>query len=325
MKTNFTPSSCRPLLVAAMLALPGLAAAQSTPLRAALQQLGTQSTKYGLSATDVANPAVTSSYTDEGSSAITHVYLRQRYQGIEIYGAEADLHLDRSEKVVSMHTAFIPNLATLARTAATAPTLTPVQAVAAAARALNLPAPGNLTLTKAGAPADGMVFNEGGISLDPISVKLMYQARPSGELVLVWDVTIAPKNGEHYWNVRVDAATGQLVDKTDLTNSEPVGFMELTQRALATSSWPQQQPSSAAATPNSYNAYPLTVESPLYGSRQLLVNPADPMYSPFGWHDTNGTAGPEFTITRGNNVHAYEDRAARNGNPLGYSPDGGPD
>ncbi|MDF7813181.1 T9SS-dependent M36 family metallopeptidase [Hymenobacter sp. YC55] len=323
MKTSFTPSNCRPLLLAAMLALPGLAAAQSTPLRTALQQLSSRSTKLGLSATDVADPAVTSSYTDEGS-AITHVYLRQRYQGIEIFGAEADMHLDRNEKVVSMNTAFLPNVNSLARAAATEPSLTPVQAVAAAASALNLPAPGNLTLTKAGAPAVGMVFNEGGISLDPISVKLMYQARPSGELVLVWDVTIAPKSGDHYWNARVDASTGQLVDKTDYTISEPLGFVELTQRALATPTWPETQPG-AAATPNSYNAYPLTVESPLYGARQLQINPADPTYSPYGWHDTNGAAGPEFTITRGNNVHAYEDRAARNGNPVGYSPDGGTD
>ena len=28
---------------------------------------------------------------------------------------------------------------------------------------------------------------------------------------------------------------------------------------------------------------------------------------PFGWHDTDGSAGPEFTITRGNNVWAQED------------------
>src|SRR5690606_3378938 len=30
--------------------------------------------------------------------------------------------------------------------------------------------------------------------------------------------------------------------------------------------------------------------------------------SPFGWHDTNGAAGAEYTYTRGNNVHAFPDR-----------------
>jgi hypothetical protein len=322
MKTSFTPTICRPLLVAALLAAPGLAAAQTTPLGTALQQLSSRSAKLGLTEADVLNPAVTSSYTDAG---VTHVYLRQRYQGLEVYGTETDLHLDRSQKVVSMHSAFIANVANAGRAAATAPTLTPEQAVAAAARALNLPAPGSLTIVKDGTPAAGLTFSEAGISLDPIPVKLMYQARPSGELVLVWDVTIAPKAGDHYWNARVDARTGQLVDRLDLTISEPVSFLELTEKALATASWPQATPGSITAVPNSYNVLPITVESPNHGSRQLVVNPADPTYSPFGWHDTNGVTGPEYTITRGNNVHAYEDRAARNGNPLGYSPDGGPD
>jgi extracellular elastinolytic metalloproteinase len=176
------------------------------------------------------------------------VYLRQRYQGIEIYGAEADMHLDRNQKVVALNSAFLPNVTNAARAAATAPTLTSVQAVAAAARVLSLPAPSGLAITKAGTPAEGMTFNEGGISLDPIAVKLMYQARPSGELVLVWDVTIAPQKGDHYWNVRVNAQTGQLVDKTDLTVSEPVDFQELTQRALSTATWPQPQASSPTAT-----------------------------------------------------------------------------
>jgi extracellular elastinolytic metalloproteinase len=326
MKTSFTPTICRPLLVATLLAMPGLVAAQTTPLGTALQQLSSRSSKLGLTEADVLNPAVTSSYTD-ADAGVTHVYLRQRYQGLEVYGTETDLHLDRNQKVVSLHSAFIANVANAGRAAATTPALTPVQAVAAAARVLNLPAPGGLNVVKDGTPAEGLTFSEAGISLDPIPVKLMYQARPSGELVLVWDVTIAPKAGDHYWNVRVDARTGQLVDKDDLTVSEPVDFQELTHRALSSAAWPQSQatPTGTTATPNSYNVYPITVESPIYGNRQLVVNPADAIYSPFGWHDTNGMAGAEFTITRGNNVHAYEDRASRNGNPIGYSPDGGPD
>lgn len=40
--------------------------------------------------------------------------------------------------------------------------------------------------------------------------------------------------------------------------------------------------------------------------------------SPFGWHDIDGLAGAEFTITRGNNVHAFDA-----GDNPGFSPDGG--
>src|SRR5690606_35603928 len=67
-----------------------------------------------------------------------------------------------------------------------------------------------------------------------------------------------------------------------------------------------------------YNVFPMPLESPHAGTRSLISDPEDLTASPFGWHDTNGVPGAEFTITRGNNAHAYED-----GDNPGYSPDGG--
>jgi hypothetical protein len=68
-------------------------------------------------------------------------------------------------------------------------------------------------------------------------------------------------------------------------------------------------------------AYPL--ENLAQQAPQWLLNPADPDASPYGWHDTDARAGAEFTITRGNNVYASEDRDGDN--YPGFSPDGGPD
>jgi hypothetical protein len=53
------------------------------------------------------------------------------------------------------------------------------------------------------------------------------------------------------------------------------------------------------------------------------VNPANTTASPFGWHDTNGVAGAEFTTTQGNNVQAYTDVDANNSPDAGSSPSGG--
>jgi hypothetical protein len=79
-----------------------------------------------------------------------------------------------------------------------------------------------------------------------------------------------------------------------------------------------------------YRVYPQPVESPIHTSppppadaREAVVDPASMAASPFGWHDTDGVAGAEFTITRGNNVSASLDLDANN-TPDG-APDGGPD
>ncbi len=79
-----------------------------------------------------------------------------------------------------------------------------------------------------------------------------------------------------------------------------------------------------------YRVYPQPVESPIHTSppppadaREAVVDPASMAASPFAWHDTDGVAGAEFTITRGNNVSASLDLDANN-TPDG-APDGGPD
>ncbi|WP_440225366.1 M36 family metallopeptidase [Dokdonella sp. MW10] len=78
-----------------------------------------------------------------------------------------------------------------------------------------------------------------------------------------------------------------------------------------------------AAHAAGYRAFPAPVESPNHGIRAWIGDPHDPVASPFGWHDTDGIAGPEYTTLRGNNVHVYVDTNA-DGVPDGPGPDGGP-
>lgn len=92
---------------------------------------------------------------------------------------------------------------------------------------------------------------------------------------------------------------------------------ELARAELQLSCHPPAEPEAAYRIA----AYPL--ENLKQGPPQWLRNPSDPDASPFGWHDTNARTGAEFTITRGNNVYASEDRDGDN--DPGFSPDGGPE
>jgi extracellular elastinolytic metalloproteinase len=77
------------------------------------------------------------------------------------------------------------------------------------------------------------------------------------------------------------------------------------------------------SSPNSYNVYPLKVESPIHGNRSIVIDPSNDDASPFGWHDTNGSEGFEHTTTKGNNVEAKEDIANNNETTAGAFADGG--
>lgn len=87
----------------------------------------------------------------------------------------------------------------------------------------------------------------------------------------------------------------------------------------------------ARAQDATYRVYPAPVESPLYttplppaDARVLVADPASATASPFGWHDTDGASGPEFTTTQGNNALVFFD-ADGDGTPdPGETADGGP-
>jgi extracellular elastinolytic metalloproteinase len=78
-----------------------------------------------------------------------------------------------------------------------------------------------------------------------------------------------------------------------------------------------------AADAASYRVFPVPVASPDEGERLLVVDPEDNSASPFGWHDTNGAAGAEYTILRGNNAVVYTD-VDNDDMPDGNGADGGP-
>jgi len=332
-------------LLALALAAPGFAMAQShAPSAQALAYFTTQSQRQGLHDGDATNPSVTSSYFDEGSG-LTHTYLRQRVNGLDVYGAVGDVHTDRTGKPVLMHQGFVVDAARLAPSAT--PTLTAEQAVAAAATGLHLPRPVGLTLKKEARPADGLVFNNGGISEYDIPVRLMYLPI-NGGLKLVWDVTIAQLDQEHHWTARVDAHTGALLDKSDYVVSEAISFQQMTARALgkrnvaANTPTPASQPAnrSTLGGPNSLTVWAMPLEAPSFGARTTVpFSSINTRFSPYGWQVADPRA-PANTfaasysrlaagvyLTRGNNVAAYDDSQSTtsgNGNLLSNtnSPDG---
>jgi hypothetical protein len=84
----------------------------------------------------------------------------------------------------------------------------------------------------------------------------------------------------------------------------------------ATAALPPAAPAARSGGSGSYRVFPC--ESPNHCAEALVESPEYAGSSPEGWHATGTTS---YTITRGNNVYAYEDRA--NTNTPGFSPDGG--
>ena len=111
--------------------------------------------------------------------------------------------------------------------------------------------------------------------------------------------------GDSLWNAAVDAENGRLLDTDDWTSKDTLG--QLSARSSAPAAAPSRGRARAVgaaaaaqvADGSSYSVLAFPTESPNDASRQVVTNPADSIASPFGWHDTNGAVGAEFTTTQG--------------------------
>ncbi|MCC9136079.1 T9SS-dependent M36 family metallopeptidase [Pontibacter silvestris] len=262
-------------------------------------------------------------------SGMRHLYLQQAYQGIEIYGAVTNINISRDNQVVSMGNRFHRELSKKVKS--TAPQLAAEAAVAAAAKHLNLSIKESLSVKERGHSQNKEVlFTTGGISLEPIPAKLVYQPMEDGSLVLAWEISIYELDALNWWNIRVDANTGKVLDKDNMVvhcqfDNNGANDIALHSSHSHTVEANTTAASSAAFSSNAYNVFALPSESPSHGPRiYVTTDAADKAASPYGWHTTQESKNPEFTITRGNNVHAYEDPDNNNNRyNNNYSPDGG--
>ncbi len=256
-------------------------------------------------------------------TGVTHVYLQQRHQGIPVANGIVNVNVARDGTVLSAGNRFVADLA--AATAGQDPAAAlrgPVQATSAAARHVGLtPTERLVVVDREAGPARETTVSDGGISQATIPAELVWLPLDSGAVRLAWTVEIDQTDGLHFWVISVDAATGAILRADDRIVHDDIGALAgvVARHADPVVVAPEQTVDDGS----SYRVFPIPSESPSDGERALVTNPASATASPFGWHDTDGAAGPEFTRTRGNNVHAYADRDNNNQPDAGTDPDGG--
>jgi extracellular elastinolytic metalloproteinase len=301
------------------------------PSEIAAEYLRARGKEASLRERDVEDVVVTST-THSAHNGITHVYLRQRANGLEVFGADSNFNIAANGAILSYGTSFLPDINdAVNRTAPVIGAIDAARSVAASA-GLEVTEPFTALEIRAGVEQE-TILSDGGIASSPLAAKLVYQPVSPKEVRLAWQVDLEEATGSHLWRMTVDAETGEVLNKEDYVNHDDwnAAFdISATRRnvRVAKASGPLGMAAllaspSSVADGSSYRVFALPKESPNDGPRTLVSNPADSVASPFGWHDTNGAAGAEFTLTRGNNVHAYLDQDANNQPDAGTDVDGG--
>jgi extracellular elastinolytic metalloproteinase len=282
--------------------------------------LNSNKSELGLQSQDVED-VIVDRHSYSKSMDVENVYVIQQYQGIEIFNSVSSFAI-KNGQVQNASLSFSENISQKVNT--TNPAINASTAITKAAQALGLSNPTNLDIVET-ISGNSIIFSNGNISLENIPVKLVYQKMEDNNLRLAWDLSIYLLDASHYYNVRIDATNGALLDTNDWVVSCNFGDINHSNSSHNNSEsvlFSNNETMTVVEGGAQYKVYPLPAESPNHGPANLIADPSgNGDGSPFGWHDIDGAPGAEYTITRGNNVHAQDDFNGNNG--TGISAEGG--
>ena len=265
-------------------------------------------------------------------NGMTHVYLKQVWQGVEVVNGDMNINVDEFGRVVSYHSSFFNgneveqlNLAQMQLTSrndqrvfrlnADDGVLSPVEAAVKLSQFLRIPMANELTaehLSELVVSQDGeqSVFadNKDGLPVFQVrgvpfasneqmlmTPKYLIVTEPEYKLVPVWDVNVDLAGQDNWYSAQLHMQSGNVLQLIDWVHDA------------------------------SYNVYPIGVNDPADGDRELVVNPEDELASPLGWNtQSNSRKGDNgfFRTTVGNNVYAQSNPDGRSGYENNYRPTG---
>jgi extracellular elastinolytic metalloproteinase len=170
-----------------------------SPLAIARRYIQQNKQELRLSSVDIADVVVTDQYTSS-HNGVTHIYLRQRHQGLEVHNANININIARDGSVINLGNRFMPGIDKAINT--TAPSLSFGAAISAAARSL------------------GIDPGQGNISRRPIPKKLVFQPVADNLARLAWDLEIYELDAQNWWSLRIDAISGAVLDQINYVARE---------------------------------------------------------------------------------------------------------
>lgn len=289
--------------------------------------------KLGFTVSDLQNYRVEKAFHDKRADVIM-AHLKQTYNGTDIYNAVTTLAF-KNDNLVATQSSWIKDIESKTKGITKKSSLLPSKALQVALAGLNVENPQSVyNLIRKSDDGQEFEYEKMGIALNNIIVRQVWaQDEVTNKLNLTWQVSLITLKDNGSWDIKVDAVTGKVIGKRNLTsycnwgpphthngkdgliknfntiNNKSVGMPE-------TYNYMADLKNTNSAT---YRVIPYPFEDPNHTSHALDINPwlrnGDPEASPLKWHSDN-TA--DYETTRGNNVYAYEDLAGNNS--VGFTP-----
>ncbi len=261
-------------------------------------------------------------------SGLTYFYFNQAHNGIKIYNAISNVVMDKDNKLFTAGKRFIE----FDSADPINPRINALTSVEEVGKHFNLPMTATSTILRndlVGVDRQTTLQNAS-MSEKDIKTSLMY-VNDKGKLHLCWAVAIQKSDDHFWWDVKVSALDGSIVQKTSWTvecnfghNEDVCDHSNHSHDLISMDYRPNRhlKTSEASSLANGdYQVLAMPVESPNHGNITIVNSPwndnRDASAHPFDWHNDGSN---NFFTTRGNNVWAVEDRNGNNQSGSAFSP-----
>lgn len=310
-------------LLLGLLIFGGINAQKTSDIELAKRTLAENFDQYGLDINAIQDYLVSDHYVSSYHNA-THLYLWQTYNKVPVYNGLITIGIQNDE-IYNIQSNAVRALSL--KIDEKEMLLNAEEAIKAAGEQLGYPNNESFNLISSDRE-NSYLYEAPSFSFTNVPIYLCYDLNEKGLYELAWKVDLDVP-GSDFWSVRVSANDGRIISQNNYTLycsfEEHSGH---THDHSCTNDYAKKgsnETNSALVNTfmgGTYKAYAAPAESPNNSGQTLIVDPADPIASPFGWHDTDGVEGAEYTITWGNNVNAYLDKNADDISD-GGEPDGG--
>jgi Zn-dependent metalloprotease len=165
----------------------------------------------GLKPFDLTEMKISSRSSDK-LNGVTHIYFNQYYKSIPVHNAVLGLHLDKEGKIVALNSTFVKNLESFSANSSTSVTALEAARFALSNKTKDFKiSPTSLVLETISTNTSEIIFKNSAVAKGEIKTKLKWVTL-NGKLVLAWNVNWLTADEQNWWNVRVDAQTGQILD-----------------------------------------------------------------------------------------------------------------
>ena len=256
------------------------------------------------------------------TSGIRNIYVRQRYKDLPVFNGILNIHIKKN-RVIHVGDRSVKGIRSIPFDQSQI--ITADQALRSSLNQLDLDELALPSLTDSRKNSLNLVsdvqFGKGNIAQKPIPAQLFWLPQTGKSAQLIWILEIDLKDGSDFWHICVDAVQGKVIAMQSLfikCNFDHPTSSDCIHHAASLSNH-KSGPNHFFMEDSIYNVYDLPSESPNHGERSIVSKPwnragSENPANTLGWH-YDGT--DTFLITRGNNVHAYEDT---NNIGSGYSP-----